>query len=182
MLEHWIWWLWITAYCTAWSMNYVASVFVLCCSDELIKTGAQLVLRRKQLLAELMFIYPVIQVVDSVLLLCTSCSLIFISVIIFVNRTGKLDIIVFVFVMYPYWSVLFILLFVITYAVIILDHCWHNSAIWLKLTTSKQRRRADDILLSHWQRYYTVNAVQVVDNSARILCSIISCIGWEVFA
>lgn len=30
--------------------------------DELIKTGAQLVLRRKQLLAELMFIYPVMQV------------------------------------------------------------------------------------------------------------------------
>jgi len=30
--------------------------------DELIKTGAQLVLRRKQLLAELMLIYPVIQV------------------------------------------------------------------------------------------------------------------------
>ena len=30
--------------------------------DELIKTGAQLVLRRKQLLAELMFIYPVEQV------------------------------------------------------------------------------------------------------------------------
>jgi len=31
-------------------------------SDELIKTGAQLVLRRKQLLAELMLIYPVVQV------------------------------------------------------------------------------------------------------------------------
>lgn len=30
--------------------------------DELIKTGAQLVLRRKQLLAELMLIYPVVQV------------------------------------------------------------------------------------------------------------------------
>lgn len=57
------------------------------CSDELIKTGAQLVLRRKQLLAELMLIYPVIQVaIHHILLLHISYmySLIF-FVIIFVN-------------------------------------------------------------------------------------------------
>lgn len=38
------------------------SVWLCVDRDELIKTGAQLVLRRKQLLAELMFIYPVEQV------------------------------------------------------------------------------------------------------------------------
>jgi len=73
-------------------MNNALSAFVLCCSDELIKTGAQLVLRRKQLLAELMFIYPVIQVANRVLFLCTSCNLIF-FVIISVSRTRKLGIV-----------------------------------------------------------------------------------------
>jgi len=49
------------------NINVVLSGIVqLCCgdSDELIKTGAQLVLRRKQLLAELMLIYPVVQVAE----------------------------------------------------------------------------------------------------------------------